>query len=340
MYGLQYALTPNDMIDVTYLGNHGVKLPFNYAEVNQLPAQDLAQGDALLAKVANPFYGHITASGCGLAGATVPAFRLLMPYPEFCSVHNDNPPGSFSTYNAAEITFRHRWAQGLQLGVSYTISKYIDNSAGVGEWANVGYGPPIRNWYDLSAEKSLDANDIPQSLVVNYVYQLPVGHGKHFATNLHGIGDAVLGGWQVSGITTAKEGFPLQIITSNVTMGGFNMGVHPDIVGDPHLSNPTINEWFNTSAFVSPQPFKFGDAPRYMPNLRAPGIRNWDLGIEKWWHWQERLRVQFRGEFYDAFNNVNLFAPNQFLGGPGSGFGTITSAMRPRDIQFALKIYW
>jgi hypothetical protein len=337
MYGLQYALTPNDMIDVTYLGNHGVKLPFNYAEVNQLPAQDLAQGAALLAKVANPFYGHITASGCGLDGATVPAFRLLMPYPEFCSIHNDNPPGSFSTYNAAEITFRHRWAQGLQLGVSYTISKYIDNSAGVGEWANVGYGPPIRNWYDLSAEKSLDANDIPQSLVVNYVYQLPVGHGKHFASNLHGIGDAVLGGWQVSGITTAKEGFPLQILTSNGTMSGFNMGVHPDIVGDPHVSNPTINEWFNVNAFAQPAPYKFGDAPRYMPNLRAPGIKNWDVGLEKWWHWQERLRVQFRGEFYDAFNNVNLFAPDQFF---GPGFGTITSAMRPRDIQFALKIYW
>jgi len=337
MLGLQYALTPNDMIDVTYLGNHGVKLPFTSVQVNQLPPQDLAQGSALLAQVANPFYGHITSSGCGLDQATVPAFRLMLPYPEYCSVSNSQPPGAFSTYNAAEITFRHRWAHALQLGVSYTISKFIDNSAGEGEWANVGYGPPIRNWYDLSAEKSLDGNDIPQSLVVNYVYQLPVGHGKHFASNLHGIGEAVLGGWQVSGITTAKSGFPLQILTSNGTMSGFNAGVHPDIVGDPHVSNPTINEWFNTAAFAQPAPFTFGNGPRYMPNLRAPGIKNWDLGIEKWWHWQERLRVQFRGEFYDAFNNVNLFAPDQFF---GPGFGAITSAMRPRDIQFALKIYW
>jgi hypothetical protein len=337
-FGLQYALTPNDMIDVTYLGNHGVKLPFSSVQRDQLPTQDLAQGDALLAMVANPFYGSITASACGLDAATVPAGQLLRPYPEFCGVTDSEPPGAFSSYNAAEIGFRHRWAQGLQLGVSYTISKYIDNSSGEGEWAGAGYGPPIRNWYDLSAEKSLDGNDIPQSLVVNYIYQLPVGHGKHFASNLHGIGDAVLGGWQVSGITTVKSGFPLQIITGTNNSNSFGGNQHPNIVGDPHVSNPTINEWFNVNAFAQPAPFTFGNGPRYMPNLRAPGIRNWDLGIEKWWHWQERLRVQFRGEMYNAFNNVNLFAPDQYFG--DAGFGKITSAMRARDIQFGLKIYW
>jgi hypothetical protein len=120
-------------------------------------------------------------------------------------------------------------------------------------------------------------------------------------------------------------------------MSGFNAGVHPNIVGDPHLSNPTINEWFNTSAFAQPAAYTFGNGPRYMPNLRAPGIKNWDLGIEKWWHWQERLHVQFRCEMYNAFNNVNLFAPDEFF---GPGFGAITSAMRARDIQLALKIYW
>ena len=78
-----------------------------------------------------------------------------------------------------------------------------------------------------------------------------------------------------------------------------------------------------------------------MPNLRAPGFKDWDLGIEKWWHWQEKLRVQFRAEFYNAFNNVDFYAPNQsYNPSPTSGFGTITSAYRARDIQFALKLYW
>jgi len=338
MYGLQYALTPNDMIDVTYVGNRGVKLPYGGTQADQLPAQALAQGAAtLLAPVTNPFYNAITSSGCGLAGATVPYFRTLMPYPEYCSVGNSEPPGSFSSYNAAQITFRHRLAQGLQLGVSYTISKFIDNDAGEGSWANAG-GAPDRNAYDLNAEKSLDGNDIPQSLVVNYVYQLPVGRKQHFGSNMSGVADAILGGWQVSGITTAKAGFPLGISTNTDNLGEFNANQHPDIVGNPHLSNPTINEWFNTAAFAQPSGLSFGSGPRYMPNLRAPGIKNWDLGIEKWWHWQERLRFQFRAEFYNAFNNVNFFAPDQHLG--DSTFGEINAASRARDIQLGLKIYW
>ena len=142
----------------------------------------------------------------------------------------------------------------------------------------------------------------------------------------------------MSGITTAKAGFPLGISTNTDNLGEFNANQHPDIVGNPHLSNPTINEWFNTAAFAQPSGLSFGSGPRYMPNLRAPGIKNWDLGIEKWWHWQERLRFQFRAEFYNAFNNVNFFAPDQHLG--DSTFGEINAASRARDIQLGLKIYW
>lgn len=336
-YGLQYAITPNNMIGITYLGNHGVKLSFSGVQENQLPVKDLALGNALLAPVSNPFYGLITSSACGLNNPTVPAGQLLRPFPEYCGVNNTQMPGAFSTYNAAEMTFRHRWSHAMEIGVSYTISKYIDNSSGPGVWANAG-NSGIRNYYDLYAEKSLDGNDIPQSLVVNYVYQLPVGHGKKFGSNFTGVSDAILGGWQVSGIVTAKKGFPLSISDSSNNSNSFGGGQHPNLIGDPHLANPTINEWFNVNAFAQPAPFTFGNSPRYMPNLRAPGYRDWDVAIDKWWHWRERLRVEFRAEMFDAFNNVNFFAPNQTFGSPG--FGTITAAERPRDIQFGLKVYW
>ena len=111
MYGLQYALTPNDMIDVTYLGNHGVKLTFSGVQKNQLPVADLAMGNALLAPVANPFYGPIPSGGCGLNTPPFPAGQLLRPFPQYCGVTDSQMPGAFSTYNAAEISFRHRWAQ-------------------------------------------------------------------------------------------------------------------------------------------------------------------------------------------------------------------------------------
>jgi hypothetical protein len=337
MYGLQYALTPNDMIDVTYLGNHGVKLPFGSVQMDQLPVKYMPMGDALLADVPNPFYPYITSSSCGLNDPTVPAGQLLRPYPEYCGVGNDQMPGSFSNYNAAEINFRHRWAQALELNVSYTVSKYIDDSAGTGDWANIG-SDEIRNNYDYYAEKGLDGDDIPQSLVVNYIYRLPVGTGRRFLPNLKGVGNAVLGGWQASGITTYKSGFPLSITAATNNTNSFGGNQRPNLVANPHVSNPNIYEWFNVNAFSQPAPFTFGNVPRYMPNLRAPGYKDWDLAIEKSWYWRERYRLQFRAEMYNAFNQVDFYAPNQNFGSPG--FGTITAAYDPRVVQFALKAYW
>jgi hypothetical protein len=78
--------------------------------------------------------------------------------------------------------------------------------------------------------------------------------------------------------------------------------------------------------------------PREMPNLRAPHLNNWDIGIEKWWRWKESLRVQLRGEMFDAWNHTNFYHPDQNLGDPA--FGTITQSLFSRDVQFALKVYW
>lgn len=75
-----------------------------------------------------------------------------------------------------------------------------------------------------------------------------------------------------------------------------------------------------------------------MPNLRSPGINNWDLAIQKWWSLRERLRLQFRAEMFNAFNHPNFTAPNTAFGSPQ--FGTISGAFAPRDIQFGLKLYW
>jgi hypothetical protein len=337
MAGLQYQLTPNDGIDVSYVGNHGVKLLFQSLEKNQMPTQYLSMGDALLANAPNPFYGHITSSGCGLNQPTVPAGQLLKPFPEFCSVSDPQTPAAFSSYNAFQITYNHRWSKGLQFIASFTASKYLDNAEGYEQWtAGAGY---IRNNYNTSAEKSLNPDDIPKSAVLSYIYELPVGRGKHYGSSLSKPLAAVVGGWQVSGITTFKSGFPLSITAPNNT-NSFGGNQRPNLVGDPHVSNPTINEWFNVNAFAQPAPFTFGNVGRYMPTLRAPGINNWDLALQKWWNWEEKLRIQFRAEFYNAFNHANFYAPDTNFSNYGSTFGTITSANPARSIQMGLKIYF
>src|ERR1022692_2161515 len=86
-----YAVTKNDLIDVSYVGSHGVKLAQGGLNLDQLPTADLALGNQLLQQVPNPYYGKIASSGCGLSSPTVAAGQLLLPYPEFCSVNIAQP---------------------------------------------------------------------------------------------------------------------------------------------------------------------------------------------------------------------------------------------------------
>ena len=147
------------------------------------------------------------------------------------------------------------------------------------------------------------------------------------------------GGWQVSGIATIKSGFPLAMMTATNNTNSFGGGQRPNIVGDPHLSNPTVDKWFNTSAFVQPPPFTFGDAPRTMPSLRAPGLLNLDSTLHKNLHLSgDGRRVQIRAEIYNLTNHASFYAPNTQFG--NATFGMVTNAMPARSIQLGVRYDW
>ncbi len=334
MYGIQYAPTPSDVIDVTYVGNHGVHVVDGGLNLNQLDPKYLSMGSALDTLVPNPFFNQITASGCGLDGATVQQGQLLRPHPEFCDITEQQDPAGGSHYNALNVNYTHRVSQGLTLLASYTFSKFIDNVGGPNTWAAAS-GENIRNVYNLAAEKSVDATDTPHSFVVSYVYELPIGKGKKFGSGMGGVLNAVAGGWQTSGALTLKEGFPLSIGQTNLNEFGF--GQHVNVVSDYHLAHPSRTEWFNTAAFAQAPKWDLGNAPRFFSDLRAPGYKNWDMSIQKYFPIQERFRFQFRLDMFNALNHTNFYSPNTSIGG---GFGTITQAWTPRQMQAALKFYW
>jgi hypothetical protein len=340
MLGLQYSFTPNDLLDISYVGNHGVHVLSQYLEWNELPVADLAMGNALNQMVPNPFFGHITSSGCGLNNPTVQQGQLLRPYPEYCSVTEAQPSVGSSTYNALQATYTHRWHSGLELNVSYTYSKFMDNVQGASGWAFPGSGSSVRNSYNLAAERSVDASDLTHSLVANYNYELPFGKDKQWGSGWNRPMNAVLGGWQWSGILTIHSGLPLSITPASNNTGGFGFNQRPNIVPRVSLTpqNQSINDWINPAAFAQPAPFTFGDSPRFLSNLRAPGFVNWDMGLQKWWKFTETKRFQFRFELFNAFNHPNFFEPDTNLG--DANFGTITSAYPARSLQFAGKFYW
>jgi hypothetical protein len=340
MAGVQYSFTSNDMLDISYVGNHGVHVLSQYLEWNELPVSDLALGNQLNQMVPNPFYGHITSSGCGLDQPTVVEGQLLRKYPEYCSVTEAQPSVGGSTYNALQATYTHRWHSSLELNVSYTYSKFMDDVQGASGWAFPGSGSSVRNSYNLAAERSVDASDLTHSLVINYNYELPFGKGKQFGADWGRPMNAILGGWQWSGILTAHTGLPLSINPASNNSGGFGFNQRPNIVPGVSLvpQNQSINNWINAAAFAQPDPFTFGDSSRFLSNLRAPKFVNWDMGLQKWWKFTETKRFQFRFELFNAFNHPNFFEPDTNLG--DSNFGTITAAYPARSLQFAGKFYW
>jgi hypothetical protein len=332
---VQYQIG-NTVLQTAYIGNHGVKLLFGTTyELNQLPTADLALGNQLLAPVANPFYGVITSGA--LSGPTVSYGQLLRPFPEYTGVEDVQAPSASSNYNALAISANHRFSNGIQFLVSYTWSKYLTNSEGPEGWTN-GQALSVQNWYNNSLEKSFMSDDIPRSLVASYVYQLPVGAGRKFAPS-NKIVENIIGGWQVAGVSSFKDGFPLSVTNATNNSNSFGGNQRPNIVANPKLSNPTIYQWFNTAAFTQPAPFTFGDVPRTMGYLRSQGTINSDMTLEKYWRlWNEASRLQLRAEFFNLFNRTQFFAPGTTFG--TSSFGVVPGALPARSIQFGMKLYW
>ena len=348
LLGLQWGITSNDMLDVNYVGNHGLHMMASSLNRSQLNPKYLSMGaSALNTLVPNPFYGVIApgTSSCALDQQKVVQSQLLQPYPQYCGVSETDPPAGFSNYNALEANYNHRFSHGLTTLVSYTYSKFLDNVEGNQSWSYAGNQGPANN-YNLAAEKSVDGSDTPHSLVANYIYQLPVGRGRAVGSHMNRVEDAVIGGWEVSQIATFKSGLPLSISGANYNSYGGNP--RPDVVGNVHVSNPTIHEWFNTGAFTYAPYGTFGTAPRYFSSLRGPHYQNWDTSLMKNWQIKESMRLQFRAELYNTFNHPQFYTPNTGYTGCdpnagstcASGFGQITNAFPARTVQFAGKFYW
>ena len=226
---LQYQLG-NTVLQAAYIGNHGVKLLYGSStfELNQLDPKYLALGNQLLQPVANPFAGIITTGA--LSGPTIPYGQLLRPFPEYTGVENVQPPSASSSYNALSLSANHRFSNGIQFLISYTWSKYLTNSEGPEGWTN-GKAQSVRNWYNTSLEKSYMLDDIPRSLVASYVYELPVGKGRSYAPNSK-IVDGIIGGWQIAGIFSFKDGFPLSVTDATNNTNSFGGNQRPNVTSD------------------------------------------------------------------------------------------------------------
>jgi hypothetical protein len=170
------------------------------------------------------------------------------------------------------------------------------------------------------------------------VYQLPVGKGRTWLSNTNALVDGVLGGWQASAIFTAESGTPFTAVMGTQNLTGAPSGNwYPNIVGNPYLSNPTIQEWFNTAAFTQPAAFTFGNEGRNI--LRGPNLIDVDFSMGKNFAFpvfSERANMQLRFDATNILNHPSFANPNANIGTTNAGIITSTTA-GGRALQFGAR---
>ncbi|MEW5980007.1 MAG: carboxypeptidase regulatory-like domain-containing protein [Acidobacteriota bacterium] len=235
-----------------------------------------------------------------------------------------------SIYHGAQFKAEKRFSEGLAFLGSYTFSRNINTG---GDGFSLSSSPQDPNC--LECDRALSAFHRKHIFAMNFVYELPFGAGKPFGTDLRGVANHVLGGWQFNGIITASTGQPIGVGIGRdiANIGARSIGQRPNINGNPNLSNPTANRWFDTSVFSEPAPFTYGNAGRNI--IIGPGNQTWTLGLYKNFMIMESHRIQFRVEFFNAFNNVNLNNPTTGFDSPN--LGRIFGSAPARQIQFGLK---
>jgi len=234
-----------------------------------------------------------------------------------------------SNYHSLQARFSQRMTKGLTALVSYTWAKSLDNTSGF--FQSTGDPNFPQNSYDLQAERGRSSFDVRHRAVASYSYDLPIAKGNR-----------LLGGWQTLGIWTFQTGRPFTVALNpdfdNSNTGrsvlGFGNNDRPNLIANPTLDNPTADRWFNTAAFSVPTHGTFGNAGRNI--LDGPGLQTFNLSLVKNTVFSDRYTLQFRSEFFNAFDRANFGLPDNFVGNPA--FGRILSAGDPRRIQLGLKL--
>jgi len=300
-FGIQRELPGNFMIEAAYVGSVGHKLnirvDINQARLPVTPNEPLAQ---------------------------------RRPYPALGSIWTDKNIAN-SNYNSLQLRVEKRFSQNLYLLGVYTYSKSLD-------YGSLSVDSP-QDRQNIRAEYGLSDFDQRQRFVFSSIYQLPFGKGQKYLGSLEGFANALIGGWQITSIVTFAAGNPLSIAApgSLTNTGCLGCVQRANLVGPNNGNLPsserTVNRWFNMAAFVLAPANTFGNSGRNI--VIGPGVNNFDLSLIKDFKITESKTLQFRSEFFNAFNHSQFFDPVTDPTSPA--FGRLTLARPAREIQFALK---
>ena len=348
-------LAKNLVFDIAYVGSSGRNLPAASLNLNQLPPEylDFARDNYakyndvngrpatsasgfFSAQVANPFFGVITNPNSALRTATITRGQLLSPFPQYSGVTLYRPHIGSLSYNGLQLSVSKRYSQGISMTANYVWSKSIDTG---GPGNNSGQGTPVENIYNIRQSRSISNYDVPQRVVISGVWELPF-----FRKSKALVPRLALKGWQLSGSGFWQRGTPIGVTSSGVGLG-FAVrradrldGLAADLPLNIAQQNARDGKpWFNTVAFAVPNDFRMGTAARNYSDLRRDNYKNVNLSVARNFALTEKVRLQFRCEFLNAFNQVVFGTPARDVSTP-STFGLVTTqGNTPRNLQLVLR---
>jgi hypothetical protein len=293
---IQQQLSTNILLDVGYFGSIGLHLP-NQININQ------------------PVTG----------GAT----RPYAAYSTSNIVWYESE--AYSNFHSLQVKLEKRFTHGSSLLVSYAYSKSLDDSPGF-NGSNASNSQP-QNSYNLAAEYGPSDFDIRNRIVISGVYQSPFGRDGRWVKT--GIGGALLGGWQLSGIYSGNSGRPFTVYYStNVSLTG-NFHDRPNLIGNVNNGLRTVSSWFNTAALQQPVSGQFGNMKRN--SVVGPGLQDVDMTLARNFHLYERLNLEGRAEYFNLANHPIFDLPGTTIA--GSGYNQVSAtATDQRELQLALRL--
>jgi hypothetical protein len=343
-FGIQYEFLHGWILDLGYVGSSGINLnDYNHN-----------QNQALLATPTNALSSFCTGTPPICNTSSNAQYRVPYLGYEAAGLGASDSDG-YSNYNSLQVTVRHQFSHGLSMQAAYTWDKdlsdiFYSNSANINEALCV------------KCQYGRVSFDRPQRLSLNYSYDLPFGKGTQGITN------KLIAGWNVSGVTIAQSGDPL---TFESPLNGDAYGTSNDSYlsgsataqfcpgfSNANVKNPggalkNLNGYFNFAAFCTAPIVPFGDATATgygnsgVGGVLGPGQFNWDISILKNTQITERVKVQFRTDFYNAFNHPDFADPGGLSFG-SVGFINVVDGpdtirhtnVNPRLIQFGLHFFF
>ncbi len=324
--GFQRELPGGMTFEAAYVGNYGYNIEL-VRNINALPLQYLSTDNSrtaamtannawLTGAVANPFAGLLP--GTSFNNATISRSQLLLPYPEFAAITATVNDGK-SWYSAGQFSLQKRMSKGYTIGAAYTLSKWEQAT----EYLNQADPSPTRMIGDF---------DSTHRLSISGIYELPFGKGRAFGSNVSGLVDGLIGGWQVQEVYTYQTGYPVQFGTFNLASGATSGDLFYN-GGDIAVSDPSLDKWFNTDVFRSilTDPVANNSTPvnhvRTFPyrvtEVRRDSINSVDFSFIKNTRLPGNKQLQLRLEYINFLNEP--YFPDPIVGATNTSFGRITA---------------